>query len=106
MTHTYTQISSSIIYCDVDLKCFLVVQNTFWSSPTHRCLWLTQEAAKELREEAQRVIQRMQRQTEDAQKKSDGSMKAKLSWKPHLERIDGELATPKFGGLPRTRGYG
>ncbi|CAL1162795.1 unnamed protein product, partial [Cladocopium goreaui] len=48
-----------------------------------------EEAAKELREEAHKLIQRMQRQTEDATKKSDKSMQV-MGWdgKSDKERVN------------------
>jgi hypothetical protein len=47
-----------------------------------------QEAAKELRDEAQKLIQRMQRQTEDATKKSEKSMQV-MGWDGKSDRDPG-----------------
>lgn len=51
-----------------------------------------EEAAKELREEAHKLIQRMQRQTEDATKKSDKSMQERVNENQQMRRrLESEL---------------
>lgn len=51
-----------------------------------------EEAAKELRDEAQKLIQRMQRQTEDATKKSEKSMQERVNENQQMRRrLESEL---------------
>lgn len=50
-----------------------------WAKAVHR-----EEAAKELRDEAQKLIQRMQRSAEEATLKSDKSMKERVNENQHV----------------------